>query len=116
MFISTFLISNSVFEDNQAAVAGGGLYWNYVPPFELSNVTFLNNSASIYGPNVASFAIGLVLLNPNFTQRRNNKNVVGSFSKLLAALSDELGNLSLIPGTSLMIFLDISAINSTESD
>ena len=50
------LISN-VFSNNYASQEGGAIKWNFIPPENFLNNYFLNNSAKIYGDDVANIPI-----------------------------------------------------------
>ena len=78
------------FEGNHAGVAGGGLYWNYIPPIEIRDVKFINNSAALYGPDVASYSFGIMLLDLA-GMRRNRTKVLLEGSSLLG-IATGLGN------------------------
>lgn len=55
------MIKDTVFDKNFAGISGGVIYYNYNKP-EISNVTFVNNTAHYYGQEFASYPtrIGLV--------------------------------------------------------
>jgi hypothetical protein len=55
MAMCNLAIQNSEFSNNNATEKGGAIYYGYKRP-TLTNVKFLNNSAS-YGPNIASYPI-----------------------------------------------------------
>ena len=48
-------IMNSSFENNQASIQGGAIYYNFVRPSLTGNI-FINNTAR-YGDNIASYAV-----------------------------------------------------------
>ena len=60
-----FNLSNNVFINNNASIAGGALKWEILPP-NLFNNTFSNNNA-IFGNDITSFfcRLGLKLFNSN---------------------------------------------------
>ena len=61
-------IRNCSFHDN-SALEGGAIYWEGYPPFVL-NTEFRNNSA-IYGPNLASEAVRVVIWTPDIKKLVN---------------------------------------------
>ena len=48
-------MDNNTFIDNSADNAGGAVKWTTIEP-EISNLTFGNNFASLYGDNIAGVA------------------------------------------------------------
>lgn len=52
-------ISNTVIISNKAGISGGAIKWNSYEP-SLINVTLKNNSASVYGNDIAGVAKYLV--------------------------------------------------------
>lgn len=67
-------ISNNIFVNNSASIEGGCVKWNDEEPL-FENNTFINNSA-IYGENIASFPIRLIL---NFFYKNNFSDYNYSF-------------------------------------
>ena len=59
-------ITETIFRNNLAGETGGGIKWDFYEPV-FSNVSFLNNSARIYGDDVASVAKYLVKTTKNDT-------------------------------------------------
>ncbi|TNV88103.1 hypothetical protein FGO68_gene7380 [Halteria grandinella] len=72
-------IDTSSFQGNRADIEGGAIKWKYFEPY-LRNVAFSNNSAKIYGDNIASVAKNLVMIEPNqmlqqsFLNESSNRN------------------------------------------
>ena len=68
-------IYDNVFENNTAKIDGGAIMWSDESP-DLCNNTFINNSA-IYGENIASFPIRIILNIYNGTSDDgSNSNVI----------------------------------------
>ena len=43
-------------ENNSAELSGGAIYWNYDEPVGLDNLSFINNTATLYGNDKACFS------------------------------------------------------------
>jgi hypothetical protein len=69
-----FYVANSTFKNNSALLRGGGLAWSYRPTLE--NITYADNRA-VYGPNVASFGVKLVLCDSKPTSKMQGNSYVG---------------------------------------
>ena len=54
-----YTIYDNWFTNNTALDAGGAIKWDDVMPSNLTNNTYLNNSA-FYGPDIASYPINLI--------------------------------------------------------
>ena len=57
-------LNDIIFADNAASVQGGAIDWNFYEP-SMSGITFVNNSAGVYGNDIASVAKFLVQLQPS---------------------------------------------------
>eukprot|EP01016_Furgasonia_blochmanni_P049294 TRINITY_DN7467_c0_g1_i4.p1 TRINITY_DN7467_c0_g1~~TRINITY_DN7467_c0_g1_i4.p1 ORF type:complete len:711 (+),score=34.65 TRINITY_DN7467_c0_g1_i4:97-2229(+) len=57
----SLLSENCEITNNFASVKGGGVFWNYVAPKIKRNSRFDNNTARLYGGNIASYSIALIL-------------------------------------------------------
>jgi predicted outer membrane repeat protein len=79
-YSSTTINSQVVFSSscsissNEAQVAGGGLFWNYNQPINISLVTFTDNSAEKYGNDYACFAQKIIRIDED--EYTANKNTV----------------------------------------
>ena len=51
---------NTIFESNYAEIKGGAIFYNRNMPL-MQNLTFLNNTALIYGPDIASYPVSFKL-------------------------------------------------------
>ena len=52
-------IHHTRFEGNKAGQEGGAIKWNFYEP-QMINITFSNNTAGLYGDEIASVARSLV--------------------------------------------------------
>ena len=46
----------NIFKENKAENAGGGIKWDDVEPEFLDEVNYANNTATLYGNDIACFA------------------------------------------------------------
>eukprot|EP00347_Sterkiella_histriomuscorum_P016286 403353768 len=72
------ITSDNVFENNTASLQGGAIYWDVLEPeFNPELVTFKNNSASLYGDNIASFSekLGLISLQEYYFMLFKNNEI-----------------------------------------
>ena len=56
---------NNSFTNNYADNSGGAVKWDDVEPFNVEDGFFKNNSAYLYGNNIASFASRIILIDVN---------------------------------------------------
>ena len=55
--------SGNFFSGNSAGIQGGAIKWDfYEPTMTIEEITFVNNSAGIYGANVASVPQKLIIM------------------------------------------------------
>ena len=54
------MYGNNTFESNYAENAGGGIKWDDVEPSFKDGIFYSNNSATLYGDNIACFAQMLI--------------------------------------------------------
>lgn len=78
--ICQLTIQKSLISNNHAKLEGGGLKWNYFEP-TMKDINFKNNTAEVYGDDIASVAKYLI---------RINKEQIGS--KYLRQISNEPEN------------------------
>ena len=55
----TLNITDCIFKDNVALIEGGAIKWTFYEP-TMSNLTFINNKAGVYGDTIASVGKKLV--------------------------------------------------------
>ena len=55
----SLILQDTVFVSNQAGQEGGAIKWNFYEP-SFINVSYQNNSADIYGDDIASVASHLI--------------------------------------------------------
>ena len=67
-----FVVDSTVtLDDNTAEISGGAIYWNYLEITNISRAIYNNNSASLYGDNIAWFAQKIIQIN-EFNYKGNN--------------------------------------------
>ncbi|TNV88069.1 hypothetical protein FGO68_gene15731 [Halteria grandinella] len=79
------VIENCSFNSNSAKIEGGAIKWNFYEPYIVGGITFINNSASIYGDNVAGVANQLVVV--NFQQLGQRKYIKQNYGNNVKAVS-----------------------------
>ena len=86
-YAATDTITQVVFEtgneftSNSAGSSGGGIFWNYNTPKNLSQVTFTSNTASKYGNNYGCFAQVLKSINSTqYSSQTSSRRFLGTLS------------------------------------
>ena len=77
--------TGNVFKSNTAQVSGGGIFWNYNTPVNLTQISFSSNTAQKYGNNYGCFA--QVLKSINSTQYLNQSILRRSLGTLSGTTS-----------------------------
>ena len=93
-------IESSIFVNNTAQIQGGAIKWNFYEP-SMYNVTFANNTAMVYGQDIASVPKQLLEINSSqlnlttFTVKQNLPDVNNTVSSGVMIDVQSGGNISL---------------------
>jgi len=93
-------IEDSHFTSNRATEKGGAIYYDYKRPNFITNISYLNNTAS-YGPNIASYGVKITFstststdmkisnLGSGITYEQQMKLVVRDYDDQVMVLNNE---------------------------